>query len=98
MPRISISTFAEDDLQRIVDYYDKINPAIADRFLDEIDDCLKQIEKLPEGYQKRYKQFRIAFLKKFSFGVYYKIYDFELVVIAVLHTSQSMEKWLKNRQ
>lgn len=97
MLKFSVSDFAERDIQSIVDYYDKIDPALSDRFLDEIDDCFSRIVDLSEGYQKRYKEFRIAFLKKFSFGVYYKIYESELVVTAVLHTSQSMSKWMRGR-
>jgi plasmid stabilization system protein ParE len=97
MLKLKVSSYAKRDIQRIVNYYDKINPSLVDRFLEEIDDCFAKIENLPEGYQKRYKAFRIAFLKKFSFGLYYKIYNSEIVIAAVLHTSQRMDKWFSGR-
>lgn len=66
-------------------------------FLNELDECINIIKKLPEGYQRRFGDIRIAFLKKFPFGVFYKIYDSRIAIIAVLHTRKDTEKWLKGR-
>lgn len=94
---VSISSFAEEDIQKIVDYYNEIGETLSEDFLAQLAQCLERIESLPEGYQKRYKEFRIAFLKRFSFGAFYKIYEEEIVIVAILHTSQNMSKWLKGR-
>lgn len=88
-----ISEEAEDDIQGIVDYYDLISVALADRFLGELDQKLDKIRKLPEGYQKRIASTRMAFLDHFPFGVHYKTYMNSIVVIAVLHTSRNPMKW-----
>lgn len=95
MFQVSISFFAEEDIQKIVDYYKEIDDSLSLDFIVKLHESLERIEQMPEGYQKRYKEFRIVFLKRFSFGVFYKIYDQEVVVVAVLHTSQSMSKWLE---
>ena len=97
MLKVTISHFAEHDLQEIINYYDQINPDISDGLLQDVDDCLNRIEDLPEGYQKRHKEIHIAFLKHFSFGIFYKIYPNEISVVAILHTSQDMTKWLEGR-
>lgn len=97
MLQVSVSDFAEEDIQNIVDYYKEIDTSLSEDFIAKLYQCFERIEQLPEGYQKRYKEFRIAFLKRFSFGVFYKIYDTEISVAAVLHTSQDMGKWLKGR-
>ena len=84
---------AEDDLQRIVDFYDNINPKLSDLFLEDLQRSLKSIEDYPQGYQIRFEQVRAKFLKKFSFGVYYKTYPVRISVIAILHSSQDPEIW-----
>lgn len=95
--KVLVSSFAEEDIQNIVDYYKDLDGALSEDFIVKLSACFERIEQLPEGYQKRYNEFRIAFLKRFSFGVFYKIYEKEITVVAVLHTSQDMSKWLKER-
>jgi len=50
---------------------------------------------MPNSCQKRLGDIRVSFLKRFSNGVYFKIYDTEISIIAILHTSQNPEIWAK---
>jgi plasmid stabilization system protein ParE len=97
MPNFSVRPSALEDIHRALDYFDEINPTLSVGFLEELRAVYHRIKDHPEGYQKRYGQIRIALLKRFSFGVFYKIYDTRIVVIAVLHTSQDSDKWLQRR-
>ena len=96
MYSLSLRPSAQKDIQQIVSYYDDINPLLSDRFLDEVYASLYLIESHPEGCQKRLGEIRMAFLKNFSFGIHYKIYNAKVVVISVLHTSRSPKKWLRD--
>jgi len=93
MANFSTRPLAQQDIQEVVDYYDDINPKLADSFLVELEQCYNKINQIPEGYQKRLGNIRVAFLKNFPFGVYYKIYGEKIVVIAVLHTSKNPKVW-----
>ncbi|MDB4290003.1 type II toxin-antitoxin system RelE/ParE family toxin [Flavobacteriaceae bacterium] len=86
---------AQQDIQEVIDYYDELSPKLADSFLAELEQCYNKIKQAPEGYQKRLGNIRAAFLKKFPFGVYYKIYGEKIVVIAILHTSRNPSIWKK---
>lgn len=95
MANFSTRPLAQQDIQEVVDYYDELNPKLADSFLAELEQCYNKIKQVPEGYHKRLGNIRAAFLKKFPFGVYYKIYGEKIVVIAILHTSRNPSIWKK---
>ena len=44
---------AQQDIQEVVDYYDELNPKLADSFLAELEQCYNKIKQVPEGYHKR---------------------------------------------
>jgi plasmid stabilization system protein ParE len=48
---------------------------------------------MPEARQKRLGHIRVSFLKRFKYGVYYKIYGYRVIIIAVLHNSRDPEIW-----
>ncbi len=98
MVNLSILPLAQGDIQALVDYYDAISPKLTDLFLSELDRAFEAIVDYPEAYQKRYKEVRVIFLKRFSLGVYYKLYGKKAVVLGVLHTSQHPEIWKKRTQ
>jgi len=71
MLKFSVRPSAYEHIQKAVDYYDDIDPRLGEAFLDEIDTSFEQIQALPEGFQKRLGEIRLAFLKRFPFGVSY---------------------------
>lgn len=97
MAKLFLRPDAQRDIQNIVSYYDEINLQLSDSFLADLDLIISNIKDHPEGYQRRIGEVRIAFLHKFSFGIFYKIYPSHISIIAVLHTSQDFERWLSGR-
>jgi plasmid stabilization system protein ParE len=68
---------------------------ITEKFLLDLENCFKKISNQPEGFQKRYKNVRAAYLKNFPIGVFYIIFSKEIRVIAILHSSRNPEVWKK---
>ncbi len=95
MHKLIFRPLAKDDIQKSVDYYDLINPKLSDIYLKELDDTINNIQNKPEAFQKQLGEIRVAFLKRFKFGIYYKLYDQTIVVLAVLHTSRNPQIWKK---
>ena len=95
MYKLSISPFAKQDIQEIVTYYDTINKKITNTFLVDLEKCFSQITQSPLSFQKRLGSIRGLFLKSLSIGVYYKLYQKNIIVIAVLHTSRNPTLWKK---
>ncbi len=84
---------ANNDVQEIVNYYDVIEIKLSDVFLKELENTLKYIKSMPEACQEKMKNIRVSYLKRFKFGVYFKIYNKTIGVIAVLHSIRNPQIW-----
>ncbi len=90
---LSIQLTAKDDIQQIVDYYDEVSSNITDIFLESLYTELKLIEGNPFAFQIKYRNTRVSYLKKFSFGIHYRITDKAIEILAILHTSRHSKIW-----
>jgi plasmid stabilization system protein ParE len=79
---------AEKDLADIQDYYNKILPAITDKFFEEFFETMKFIESEPQLFQIRYRGIRIGPLYRFPYGIHYKETGNRIIVYRVLHTKR----------
>lgn len=93
MFQLEILEIAQIDIQDIADYYKRISVHLRDRFLNDLKNGLKQIESNPKVFQLKYKEVRVAFIKGFPYGIFYKIYDEQIRVFAVFHTSRNPKNW-----
>ena len=96
MSKLLFSSVAIKDVQKIVNYYDEINPKISDAFLDELEDAKYFIEPHLQACVKKLNLIRVRYHKKFKYGVYFKIYHKSITVTGVLHNSRNPQIW-KNR-
>ena len=80
---------AQQDIRKAIEWYREQNKKLPEQLLSKIDDCLEKIENNPEYFQKRYKEIRIAFTKKFPYAIYYTIDENKIYVHAFLHTKQN---------
>ena len=95
MYNLTFLSIANRDIQNIVSYYDDINSTLSDVFLKEMEDTKSFILQNPDACPKRIRNIRVSYLKRFRYGVFFKIYEDEIIVIAVLHTSRNPEIWQK---
>jgi plasmid stabilization system protein ParE len=79
------------DLEDIQDYYNKISPAITDKFFIEFFKTMDLIQADPQLFQIRYKGVRMALLYRFPYGIHYKQIKNKLIVYRVLHTKRLFE-------
>lgn len=92
---LEISAGAENDISASFLWYEDQQNGLGEKFKNNILSTFLIIQKNPFAYQKRYEQVRIAFSKKFSFGVHFSISDYIITIHAVLHTSRSPKIWNK---
>lgn len=64
-------------------------------FLKEIKKEVNQILKNPLAYEIRYADIRIAYVKKFPYGIHFEYLELEnqVNILAVLHTSRNPKIW-----
>ncbi|MBL4754690.1 MAG: type II toxin-antitoxin system RelE/ParE family toxin [Flavobacteriales bacterium] len=51
------------------------------------------IKTNPELFAVKYKQTRVAVVKRFPYGIHYVVEKDRIVILAILHTSRSPKLW-----
>ena len=92
-----IVAFAKQNLKDTAFWYNSKQMGLGIIFLKEINEKVHYICKNPLHCQIRYGTIRIAFTKKFSFGIHYEYLPIEnqIIIYAVFHTSQNPTLWEK---
>ena len=75
-------------------FYASESYTLAERFLDCLYDVYSYLERSPEMFKTVEKGFLQAPVKVFPYVVIFKIYDFQVVIFSVFHTSQNPKKRL----
>lgn len=85
--KISIDDNAKKDIREAKFYYNKINPLLKDKFLNDLYASVNLLKSNP-FYQVRYRQIHCLPLKKFPFMLHFSINEAESKVIiwAVIST------------
>ncbi|MSU56938.1 MAG: hypothetical protein EXS35_01935 [Pedosphaera sp.] len=76
--------FVEFDLRQARGFYDSWLPRGAEQFRDKFRETISWIEWNPELFQRKYKHYRRAIIRRTYFGIFYVIEPEVTVVVAVL--------------
>lgn len=83
-----IKTGAELDIAEALDWYEEQREGLGIELLEVIDAEMTRIERDPEHFQMRYRDFKIVFTKRFPYGIHYTIEKKKIFVHAVMKTSR----------
>ncbi|NOQ75372.1 MAG: type II toxin-antitoxin system RelE/ParE family toxin [Crocinitomix sp.] len=83
---------ASKEVQETLLWYEEQQKGLEARFYKELQIAFNEITKDPDLFQKRYRDVRIRFLKKFKYGVHYQVNQNLIIVLAVVHTAQKPRK------
>jgi plasmid stabilization system protein ParE len=85
----------EQDIDQAVLWYVNTHKQTAKRFITELRDVQKYITNNPNKIAIKYNNIRVAFLKKFSYGLHYIFKNNTITIVALFHTSENPQKWSK---
>ena len=88
---------AAQDILDAARWYEDRRAGLGRKFQDSLDRVFRQIEVMPEAHRELYSQIRRALIPGFPFGVYYRIEDAEVIVLAVVHSSRDPDRWKERR-
>ena len=66
-------------------------------FVDEFNRCIDRISATPETFPKMEGEIRRALLRRFPYGIFYRVTDEELVVVACFHVRRDPAAWRGRR-
>ncbi|HJU60896.1 MAG TPA: type II toxin-antitoxin system RelE/ParE family toxin [Candidatus Binatia bacterium] len=78
-------------------WYSERNPSAAIAFMTELDHAIDEIEKSPERWPVHLHGTRKFLLRRFPYGVIYRITERDLQVIAVAHGRRRPGYWRTRR-
>lgn len=93
--KLIISVHANKDLDKATRYYLDIRKSLAKKLTSDIRSVAGFIHKNPEKIQIRYSNIRVAYLKKFPYGIHYTFENKTIVILAIFHTAMDSEKWTR---
>ena len=83
-----------DDLEEIFLWYEEQSEGLSLDLEEEFYRRLNDIQNNPFGFQIRYASIRIAWLKRFPYGIHFYCEGNCIFATALIHTSRSPEIWL----
>lgn len=84
---------AEEDLLDAATWYEQHRERLGQEFLDAVDAALEAIAEQPQRHPVVHRDVRRSLLKRFPFGVFYKVGEEEIVVVAIMHASRDPKRW-----
>lgn len=91
--RVRLRREAECDVEEAAQWYERQREGLGQLFLDEVLRTLQGISEQPEFYPLVHRSTRRALIHKFPFGIYYRVHQEVVVVVAVMHGSRHPRRW-----
>ena len=88
---------ADMDIAHAIEHYEGVRNGLSLDFELCLEEGYADILNAPLGYQVRYRDIRIKFIRRFPYGIHYLAQGDEITVISVFHQSKSPRNWLKRR-
>ena len=88
---------AETDIEEAAIWYEEQRQGLGQEFLDDVLSLCETISENPAIYPVVHRRTRRALIRRFPFGVYFRIEDKQVIVVAVIHGSRHPRRWRQRR-
>lgn len=95
--KLIVKPEAELDASESALWYNEQSEGLGAKFVEAVDREIDRVISNPKLYAVKYKQTRVALVKRFPFGIHYKIETDNIVVLAILHASRNPRIWTERQ-
>ena len=81
------------DLSSTASWYEQQRAGLGHEFLDDALSSLQRIAEQPLSHPVVHRDTRRALMTRFPFGVYYRVEQSQIVVVAIIHGSRHPGRW-----
>jgi toxin ParE1/3/4 len=85
------------DLEEAALWYNRRNPAIAERLIDEAQKAIRLAGVDPLRFPLCFGDYRRVRLSGFRYAVYFRVRDESVRILALIHGARDLETLLQNR-
>jgi plasmid stabilization system protein ParE len=93
MLRVVFTQAARAEVGEAVAWYEDRHLTMAELFTGSLDQVVNRIAENPSQFPVIHKGLRRALLRRFPYGVFFRVLSDQVQVIAVLHTSRDPRQW-----
>ena len=84
---------AEIDFLSAIEYYEKCQPGLGNKFSKEVYATIKRIYQHPYAWSKIDSKTRRCLTTRFPYGVLYRIVEDQILIMAIMHLHRMPEFW-----
>jgi len=84
---------AEEEARAAQRWYEEQQPGLGARFAGAIGEAIQRIVSNPSAFPVVHDEIRRAVVRRFPFGIYFRIHAEDLVVLAVMHGRRDPRRW-----
>ena len=96
IPNVTFLPGVAGELETARRWYEERRLGLGNEFMDGFQEAVNVLVHRAQAFGNVYRDVRRLPFKRFPYGIFYRVRDHEIVVIAVLHGRQSMRR-LQNR-
>lgn len=86
---------AAADIERAYAWYEKERPGLGEEFLAQVNATAQLVLKTPTAYPVVVRQTRRALVRRFPYGLFYRILGNTVVFVACFHTQRDPSLWAR---
>jgi plasmid stabilization system protein ParE len=87
-----------EEVAEAIEHLEGERPGSGHRFRDELEAALSRLRAFPELGSLRYRDVRVAVLRRFNYVIAYRIRGDEIRVLAILHGSRHPSRWRRRAE
>ena len=84
---------AAADVDEAYRWYEAQRVGLGEEFLAAVSAALEFVQENPEQYPVVYREARRALLRRFPYGLYYRIVEGQVVVVPCFHARRDPRRW-----
>ena len=84
---------ADQDLASAASWYEQQRVGLGHEFLDDALSVFRLVAERPLSYPLVHRNTRRALMARFPFGIYFRVEQTQIVVVAIIHGSRHPHRW-----
>ena len=85
------------DLEQAYDRYEAEREGLGEEFVSEVRECIERITTTPQAYVIVHRDTRRALVRRFPYGVFFRVVVDTTVIVACYHLRRRPASWKKRR-
>ena len=97
MTGIVVRAAAAADVEDAYRWYESQRSGLGEDFLQEVRTALSALQEHPKRFPVVRRDTRRALLKRFPYGLFYRLYPDQIVLVACMHSRRDPRRWKVRR-